>query len=524
MMVPASQPAPWGPAEAAAVAASATPRAALATGGRAAVTPEEMYRAVEALYAAKVTPRLPVLQWYLSRSRGGALPSASELRAILANTSGVYCEEPLSGRTGGALPFIAYLKTDPPSFAGFQDEVCLDETEQCSIASEAWEAAGTLLLLGGWPVKVEEGAKQNEKYEIAVWLQERSAILATYSLGQVIVMVQRFSRCAETTMILGKRKDRLVPFPLSDDFERLDCARQHLPYRLRPGEVAVTSWKQFRDCLECLLYQFAGSVSSSRLKLLFRENFHLELCETVFGYTNVSSMLQDEALSDLIEISIASSGQWITYRSAATLEPKAVETPDAAPREWPRIGEQYGHGELRKAEAAAADTILATQPSIEPNAAKELQGPCAGAVGKDAAATSTPLRGRTKRNAQAADQLVRRASESLEAVSGGRKPSPTSSSVEEPSAKAANCVARLFEVPRPQAPQLRGGRAARRVLAAAPTGRTGDARGRLLEPFKLPDWCTVRRTFIEARPASSAESPPSTRGSSSPPSSRSRCS
>lgn len=152
-----------------------------------------------------------------------------------------------------------------------------------------------------------------EKYEITFWLRDHCAALATVSFGHVLKLVLHFLRSPELG-ILGKRAGHIVPFPLSEACERSECARYKRPYRLRTGEVPVSSLQQFRDCLEQLLHQHGGCLQISRLKEFFRGNFRLELVETVFGYTNIHALLQDDAISDLFEVRHTSRGDLLEWK------------------------------------------------------------------------------------------------------------------------------------------------------------------------------------------------------------------
>jgi len=155
------------------------------------------------------------------------------------------------------------------------------------MSPQLWNQAASLVLKGGWPVPEE---RHYERFSLASWLQLSSRPLSQLSFGRVLHVVHHLIR---TKSVLGKRRGLLVPYPLSEEFEKQQNAKSLLPTGLRMGEEYVASWARFDECLKRLLQENSGTLAASALKRAFRTRFHLELSETALGHASMTSLLKD---------------------------------------------------------------------------------------------------------------------------------------------------------------------------------------------------------------------------------------
>jgi len=253
---------PQGVAAAAVVAADlAASGAPLDCGG--------LHQIIEGCYLDETTPDETLLQWHILNGFGAELPAA-DLQLMLAETAGVVTR-PKHGKRNS---YVALLEAAPRWFGGFMDQADSRAATEAVIPVEAWQMAAALLLQGDWPICEKI---QHERFCITAWLQRHDGVLATISFGRVLHVVH----CViSSKTMLGKREGRLVPYPLSEEFEKQENARNLRPTGLRGGEDWVASWDDFTHYLTCLLLESSGTLSPSSLKRLFRARFQLELSET----------------------------------------------------------------------------------------------------------------------------------------------------------------------------------------------------------------------------------------------------
>jgi len=260
---------------------------------------------VRRLYLDRATPQGLLLQWRFLKSTGTKV-SPQALREVAENCEELLCCGSGGGGGGGTsagtaggcansatargLNFTVTLKQQPRDFQGFLDEISLVEELPPHLCAEA----AAHLVVGGWGASDDS---RHDKYEISDWLQQRSDSLGDASWGQVLRIVRWF--ITGSVQVLGKREGRVVPYPLSEDFEKLENARKKLPTGLREGEKYVDSWALLRSRLLDLVDCHEGWIRISDLKKEFRERFALELTETAFGHTTLLSLLKDNRCGEV---------------------------------------------------------------------------------------------------------------------------------------------------------------------------------------------------------------------------------
>lgn len=251
-------------------------------------------RVVRELYGERTTPHAALLQWRLLAA-GRPKLSAQELLAAAQAAPGLRIS-PEAGRKG--LAWIALLTVEPPSFSGFADDTAPLGTE-CDTPSPTslLTVAACYLLEGGWRTPADA---RHDKYAIADWLKKQDRFPRRASYGQVLRIVRHF--LCGGIQVLGKRQGRVVPYPLSEEFEKRHNARLSLPTGVREGEAYVKDWEDLRELLTRLLLGSCDQIRVSSLKLLFRQTFQVELSETALGHASLMSLLSDARLTATIAL------------------------------------------------------------------------------------------------------------------------------------------------------------------------------------------------------------------------------
>merc|ERR1712157_654963 len=124
--------------------------------------------------------------------------------------------------------------------------------------------------------------------------------------------------------LLGHRDGRLVPYRVSDECAKAQCAQRQQAFSAKKAEpdagLLVATWETTRACLHQLLLNCpnrkdveVGTLPLSDVKRLFRRQFGLELNETALGYTRVFDLLQDPRLRDVCTVHAQGNGQ-VTVR------------------------------------------------------------------------------------------------------------------------------------------------------------------------------------------------------------------
>merc|ERR1719502_442676 len=76
--------------------------------------------------------------------------------------------------------------------------------------------------------------------------------------------------------------------------------------------VPFADWAAVRSCLVEIMnlarHSEHGCEPLANIKRLFRSRYHLELSETLLGYTKLSEVLQDPQVSDLCTLQMRNSG------------------------------------------------------------------------------------------------------------------------------------------------------------------------------------------------------------------------
>jgi len=160
--------------------------------------------------------------------------------------------------------------------------------------------------------------------------------LTGLSFGRVCHVVQL---AISQKRLLGHRDGRLVPYTVSDEYAKAQCAQRQQAFsakRADPG-LSVATWESTRACLQQLLLACpekkdaeAGTLPLSDVKRLFRRQFDLELNEAALGYTRVFDLLQDPRLRDVCTVHAQGNGQVTVRRVEPVLFWPASHT--AAPR------------------------------------------------------------------------------------------------------------------------------------------------------------------------------------------------
>jgi len=146
--------------------------------------------------------------------------------------------------------------------------------------------------------------------------------LTGLSFGRICHVVQL---AISQKRLLGHRDGRLVPYQVSDEFAKAQCAQRQQVFtakRAEPGAgLSVATWETTRACLQQLLLRCpekkdaeAGTLPLSDVKRLFRRQFDLELNETALGYTRVFDLLQDPRLRDVCTVHAQGNGQVMVRR------------------------------------------------------------------------------------------------------------------------------------------------------------------------------------------------------------------
>jgi len=135
---------------------------------------------------------------------------------------------------------------------------------------------------------------------------------------------------------LGHREGRLVPFEVSDDFAKEQCALKQQPFSPKRStetkSPSMATWESTHSCLRQLLLEANRKdtyLPLSDVKRLFLRHFDTELNEAALGYTRVHDLLQDPRLHDVCTVHAQGGGQMVV---------RGVETVFClAPRVGPRL-------------------------------------------------------------------------------------------------------------------------------------------------------------------------------------------
>eukprot|EP00931_Biecheleriopsis_adriatica_P105704 TRINITY_DN80244_c0_g1_i1.p1 TRINITY_DN80244_c0_g1~~TRINITY_DN80244_c0_g1_i1.p1 ORF type:complete len:561 (-),score=110.28 TRINITY_DN80244_c0_g1_i1:89-1666(-) len=251
------------------------------------VRTEDVINAVRACYSEEAPPQDALVQWWLRDSQG-YMPRIEEVTELARKTRDLQVQGSQTSRKGVHF----FLTEEPEGFRGFPEDLA----EQ--IPPDVFEEAAALALQGGWSLP---GSCSHDRCTIADWLRSRSPFepLRQLSLGRAMALVNLL---LSSHSVLGKRQGRLVPYPFSEEFEKQDNARRHVPTGLREGEVCVTSWPQLLELLAVILEENGGELMSARLKVMFRTRFGLELSETALGHMSLGSLLEDPRMCGDFEL------------------------------------------------------------------------------------------------------------------------------------------------------------------------------------------------------------------------------
>ncbi|CAK9029962.1 unnamed protein product [Durusdinium trenchii] len=244
-------------------------------------TEEDLYVAVQALYLDEVYPQDVMLQWMLS---GYKDVTVEEIQRVADKSATLQVEHGSSNRKG-----FAVLLADPPmGFRGFDEGA-----EQVPL--DLFEEAVMLVLGGGWP---KPDRSSHDRISIAAWLHQREP-LQKLTLGKCLSIVNLL---LASHSVIGKRQGRLVPYFVSEEYEKQENARHLLPTSLREDEVWVDSWDDLISFMELLLQDNGGKMMSARLKVEIRTRFQVELSETALGYTSLGALLEDQRIQHHFEV------------------------------------------------------------------------------------------------------------------------------------------------------------------------------------------------------------------------------
>jgi len=508
------------------------------------VTPELLLRTVEAFYADRVIPQASLLQWRLQTDLQTKI-CAHDLRHTALATPHLY----ISGMVGAkGLAFSVMLRTKPQGFEGFADETVNEQ----AISSDLLIEAAIHLLQGGWN-KADD--PRHDKYEVTSWLQWRSSQLSTLPWGQVLRVVRWFM--ANSVQVLGKKGNRIVPYPLSDNFDKEENARLLRPTGLRPGEKFVRSWEELVDCLHCLIELGDGWARISELKKNFRLEFQLELTETALGHTTLFSLLMDERCSKTVALEKIDGADAIWLRRArpdevrvpiqedvvgdallprcgpemdfvGQLAPHLQQTPS------PRGGGGGGAHHLSQCSPLVTSKELETPqkpPPPPPLAQVSILGGSAATTARQPSAVGSACKAtpELKQHVCLERQLPPPPPHCcLTPYAGLPPPLPAfaSSSASRRPAAVVEVVSDIESGARAQAETVRPGVAVSKVEPPLPRFckeevssvaepiSNGKSRGASAVPYSLPPWCRVQNTFLVASPANA---PACVRASSMPP-------
>ncbi|CAJ1355203.1 unnamed protein product, partial [Effrenium voratum] len=203
---------------------------------------KELLMAVQALYYEEAHPQDVLVQWWLHQS--GHRASIEEIEAAAASSKKLKVQPASTTRKG-----FSVMLQDPPSwFQGFDEDL----VEQ--IPLDIHEEATMMVLAGGWP---EPALANHDRFNIAAWLRSDPRLGPRLSLGRALALVNHM---LGSHSVLGKRQGRLVPYFLSEEYEKQENARCYLPTSLREEEECVASWEDLATYLKILLEEHSGEM------------------------------------------------------------------------------------------------------------------------------------------------------------------------------------------------------------------------------------------------------------------------
>jgi len=178
---------------------------------------------------------------------------------------------------------------------------------------ELWEQADAYFR----SLSPEEMKMPGGRYACAQVLVARNLpFLANRSLGQVCHMVQL---AISQKRILGYHSGSTVPYSRSQSMMKEWCAYKGAHCTSQGTNAAnanpmpLANWDEARIYLRLILQNAAtpkgpGMIPLSNVKRLFRSQFHVELSETVLGYSKLSELLQDNRFKDICTIQLQGRG------------------------------------------------------------------------------------------------------------------------------------------------------------------------------------------------------------------------
>jgi len=263
---------------------------------------EKLVRAVESLYADQIQPLSRILKRRIVEQAGdsnlrsndidrGALRDAVSAAAPMLSVSDV---------EGG--DWEAVLNDRAPTF--------VDPHDPLDVYPETmWQAFSTYITS-----LQDKGPKEHRfpasRYACALHLQERDLpFFAGVTLGALCHIVQLST---SQKQILGYLDGALVPYLLSNCYTKKKHAElgiataanseeQSLPFA---DMISVRAY--LAEIMELARWSEAGCEPLANIKRTFRSRYHLELSETLLGYTKLSELLRD--LPDLCYLEMRNSG------------------------------------------------------------------------------------------------------------------------------------------------------------------------------------------------------------------------
>lgn len=267
------------------------------------MTSDDLVRAADSLYDDEIQPLSRILKRRLVELSGDANLRAMDidlgaLRVAVSVAAPRLVVNPVEGGD-----WEAVLTHRPPSF--------VDVHSACdNYGEEMWQDFVAYIDSLHSP---EAYRLPSSRYACAFELRSRNLpFFAGLTLGALCHIVQL---AISQKKILGHRDGSLVPYVMSKCFLKEKHAELGVAQAVSANSEASTmpfaTWATVRACLMDIMnvarHSDQGCEPLANIKRLFRTRYHLELSETLLGYTKLSDVLQAPQVSDLCSLEMRNS-------------------------------------------------------------------------------------------------------------------------------------------------------------------------------------------------------------------------
>eukprot|EP00746_Dinoflagellata_sp_MGD_P124502 gnl/MRDRNA2_/MRDRNA2_59106_c0_seq1.p1 gnl/MRDRNA2_/MRDRNA2_59106_c0~~gnl/MRDRNA2_/MRDRNA2_59106_c0_seq1.p1 ORF type:complete len:718 (-),score=126.31 gnl/MRDRNA2_/MRDRNA2_59106_c0_seq1:277-2352(-) len=265
---------------------------------------DDLVCAAASLYDDEIQPLSRILKRRLVELSGDATLRAADIDLGALRVAVSAAAPRLTAQQVEGGDWEAVLSHRPPSF--------VDVHSPCDrYGEEMWQAFIAYISTMHSP---SEYHLPSSRYACAFELRARNLpFFAGLSLGSLCHIVQL---AISQKKILGHRDGSLVPYTMSKCFEKEKHAVLGVAQVVSPNSEAANlpfaDWAAVRACLMEIMslarHSEHGCEPLANIKRLFRSRYHLELSETLLGYTKLSEVLQDPQVSDLCILQMRNSG------------------------------------------------------------------------------------------------------------------------------------------------------------------------------------------------------------------------